>query len=262
MIICTDCGLEKNESEFHSNKKRKKRCKKCHNLKFQPKTNKVNLGRFVKGHYYNEGFKKGNIPWNKGKPCSDETLKRLSELQKGRKHSPEEIEKRRQSLIKFWDKKGRISPRCSRINKEWRKKVYERDGYTCQKCYSTEKLHAHHIVPWRENKDLRFELSNGITYCASCHISIEKTGKRSWNLGKSLSDEHKKKLRDAKIGYIPWNKGIRKEQALNEIRKCKICQKEKKLTDFTKKQDWFSNTCKMCRNVNLKVKRTNNGKQQ
>lgn len=53
---------------------------------------------------------------------------------------------------------------------DWRKSVYERDDYTCQKCGKRGGvLNAHHIIPFSIDKSLRFEVSNGITLCAKCH---------------------------------------------------------------------------------------------
>ena len=56
----------------------------------------------------------------------------------------------------------------------WRKKVYERDNYTCQCCRDDKggNLVAHHIVNYSSNKDKRTELSNGITLCETCHKSF------------------------------------------------------------------------------------------
>lgn len=59
--------------------------------------------------------------------------------------------------------------------KEWRSAVYERDNYTCQMCgkKSNGDIQAHHISTWYEAPELRFEVSNGITLCESCHRSIK-----------------------------------------------------------------------------------------
>lgn len=55
----------------------------------------------------------------------------------------------------------------------WRRNVYKRDNYTCQICNKNKCLiHAHHIIPKRLNKNLIFDINNGITLCKKCH---EKT---------------------------------------------------------------------------------------
>jgi hypothetical protein len=51
-------------------------------------------------HKSNGGFKDGNIPWNDGKPHSNKTKQKISLANKGRKHSIEEIEKRRNIVLK------------------------------------------------------------------------------------------------------------------------------------------------------------------
>lgn len=53
---------------------------------------------------------------------------------------------------------------------QWRKDVYERDNYTCQKCnIRGNRLNAHHIESYANNKELRTNLENGITLCKDCH---------------------------------------------------------------------------------------------
>jgi len=58
--------------------------------------------------------------------------------------------------------------------KEWRTSVYKRDNYTCQKCgdNSGGNLIAHHIEGHAKNKELRLELSNGITLCKKHHDEL------------------------------------------------------------------------------------------
>lgn len=59
--------------------------------------------------------------------------------------------------------------------KEWRNAVFQRDNYTCQKYGkpSNGDIQAHHIETWYEAPELRFEISNGIALCESCHRFIK-----------------------------------------------------------------------------------------
>ena len=64
------------------------------------------------------------------------------------------------------DKSERFTPKY----KKWRTDVFERDEYTCQHCNQVGgKLNTHHIKPYKEFKELRTVLENGITLCYECH---------------------------------------------------------------------------------------------
>jgi hypothetical protein len=60
---------------------------------------------------------------------------------------------------------------------KWAKEVYKKDNYSCQRCGEPKSkgnpLHAHHILPYERYRELRVEISNGITLCARCHMSKE-----------------------------------------------------------------------------------------
>ena len=53
----------------------------------------------------------------------------------------------------------------------WVKAVYDRDKYICQCCSYSKggSLNAHHIDSWKEHKDDRFNIDNGVTLCETCH---------------------------------------------------------------------------------------------
>lgn len=108
--------------------------------------------------------------------------------------------------------------RCSK-SKKWSAAVQERDKWVCLHCGEVRKckLHAHHIVSWDDSIELRFEISNGITLCNSCHnkehLRLGRFNLGDWCRGKKLTETHKQKLREAKIGNIPWNKGLKGVQA-------------------------------------------------
>lgn len=104
-------------------------------------------------------FKKGQTSWNKGKPNYG---------MRG-ENNP------------LW--KGGITPVNNQIRhsleyKEWIRKVFKRDNYTCQGCGVRSGngkrvyLHAHHIKLFSEEPELRFDISNGITLCKNCHKKI------------------------------------------------------------------------------------------
>lgn len=60
---------------------------------------------------------------------------------------------------------------------EWRKSVFERDGYMCVICEDTtiELLEAHHKDGYHWCAERRVDISNGETLCNSCHKEFHKT---------------------------------------------------------------------------------------
>lgn len=60
-------------------------------------------------------------------------------------------------------------------NTVWRKKVFERDLFTCQVCNKKGvKLQAHHLENYSSNKEKRFDIKNGVTLCIDCHKQFHK----------------------------------------------------------------------------------------
>jgi hypothetical protein len=84
-----------------------------------------------------------------------------------------------------YENKSRYKPVRSRRSKKyhaWRVAVFERDG-ECQACGSNYLLTAHHIIPYSECVELRYDVSNGITLCEQCHREFHSTYGRK-NIGK------------------------------------------------------------------------------
>lgn len=99
-------------------------------------------------------------------------------------------------FMKYLQGQGRVCPKCARPrgenhfnynpdltdeerignrdtfdNVKWRTSVYERDAYTCQVCGDSHggNLEAHHLNSYTDFPEERYDLSNGITLCKSCH---------------------------------------------------------------------------------------------
>ena len=132
---------------------------------------------------------------NTGKILSDETRKKMSLAQKGRKItwankiSEAKIGKKRKPFSeehkrkigealkgeKSYRWKGGITSEHQKVRdsieyKAWRLDVFERDGFTCKNC--NEKggyLEAHHIENFHTNIEMRTTINNGITFCKKCH---------------------------------------------------------------------------------------------
>jgi 5-methylcytosine-specific restriction endonuclease McrA len=92
---------------------------------------------------------------------------------------------------------------------KWKNAVLERDNFTCQQCGKTESLHCHHIIPWKEREDLRFDVNNGKTLCQPCHMSFESKLRAE----KGDSEETKKRKSESHKGQKAWNKGIPRTEA-------------------------------------------------
>jgi hypothetical protein len=124
-------------------------------------------------------FKDGQTPWNKGLPCSEELINKLSEINKGQvpwntgKRCPQLSESKKGKNNPNW--KGGITPEVKNIRNGaeynlWKDSVFMRDDYTCQKCNKKGSyLHAHHIQNFSQFPELRFDVDNGITFCEEHH---------------------------------------------------------------------------------------------
>lgn len=67
-----------------------------------------------------------------------------------------------------------LSARTSKKYNTWRDEVYKKDWYTCQCCGRSRDINkeAHHVKNFSENKQLRYDVSNGILLCDQCHSAV------------------------------------------------------------------------------------------
>lgn len=161
---------------------------------------------------------KGKIAWNKGLKGlfhhTKEHKLKMSRLRKGVwKNSKEAIEKIRVKAIgrghslesrmkmsadrkgkKHWHWEGGKTSENLRIRNGieiqlWRTSVFSRDAWICQKCKKgSSQLNAHHILPFRDYKELRTSIENGITFCKECHLKFHKKYGRYKNNKEQLEE--------------------------------------------------------------------------
>ena len=85
--------------------------------------------------------------------------------------------------------KGGITPINDKIRHSkkydlWRKTIWLRDKYTCKDCGKQYiGIVAHHIKPFADYPELRFDINNGITLCRSCHLKLHQSIKNQKGLG-------------------------------------------------------------------------------
>lgn len=115
---------------------------------------KVKMSMAKKGNYYTKG---------KHWKLSEETKRKIGESIRGEKHY-------------LWIKdrkllKTGINRRYDTQYKYWMLAVKKRDGWKCkianENCMG--RLEAHHILPWKDYPELRYEINNGITLCQYHH---------------------------------------------------------------------------------------------
>lgn len=208
MRKCKYCGEEKDLEAFvkGTNGNYRYRCKECKNK--ARRTGVISSTRFQVGHALGKRFEAGHTPWYK--------VKGLPAPSKG---------------------KGRSVTKNSVKTKDWTVAVKERDGWKCVKCGSKDRLSAHHIIPWKIDETKRFDVSNGIALCNSCHGKEEGFKKghipwtkgtkgllpTPWNKGKKASIEIREKISKAKIGKPSGNKGKKaSEEAKEKMRQAKL----------------------------------------
>lgn len=136
-------------------------------------------------------FRKGSIPTNKGRKtvrkcdsCSTTSHRVILYKRYQRQLCDRHYAQLQNHGRILWDVRPLKTPEPRRLKhtllgKEWRKKVFERDNYTCQACgVRGTQLQADHDLPFQYFPDLRFELLNGRTLCVPCHRKTDTYGRR------------------------------------------------------------------------------------
>jgi 5-methylcytosine-specific restriction endonuclease McrA len=128
----------------------------------------------------------------RGKAIPESTRQYFREQHRGKHFSPatefkpgsitqEMREKVNASLPRgknHWNWRGGIAKERDVISqtndyRTWVKRVFERDDYTCVRCFQRGgDKNAHHIIPFSVAPEERFNVDNGATTCPKCHYYI------------------------------------------------------------------------------------------
>lgn len=153
-----------------------------HSKEFGEKISRSKKGMKAVGGFFKKGHKKmGDCGNKKGFRHTEESiLKMRLSARKGENHPlsqwakehggklhPKWIEDR--TKLKRYNDSSK--DRRSYAYKDWRLQVYKRDDYKCKinNLDCSGRIIAHHILPWINYPELRYEINNGITLCQAHH---------------------------------------------------------------------------------------------
>lgn len=127
-----------------------------------------------------------------GHKISQETKDKISKSMTGKKWSKKTREKNSGGNAFAW--KGGVTSVHEKVRKSfamvsWKKAVYKRDDYTCQKNkVRGNRLHAHHIKNFADFPELRLEIDNGITLSEKAHKEFHQIYGKKNNNRKQLEE--------------------------------------------------------------------------
>lgn len=168
-----------------------------------PAWNKGKKLGFIPKGAFKKGHKSPNYWLGKKQPI--EMIKKRAEKLKGNKSRTgqktpietlrKQIEAHKGNKTNFW-KGGKMKnyPVLEQIRKSseyklWRKAIFERDNFICQK-YGIKggKLVAHHINNFADFSELRFAINNGITLSKKAHDEFHKKYGKNNNTKEQLEE--------------------------------------------------------------------------
>lgn len=123
-----------------------------------------------------------------GKKHTEETKKKMSEFRK-KIHLTTKQEGKDNPNWKGGITATNLKIRNSLEYTLWRKAIFERDEFTCQKCGQLGGvLRAHHIHNFADYLELRLAIDNGITLCNKCHLKFHTKYGRKNNTFRQLQE--------------------------------------------------------------------------
>jgi hypothetical protein len=203
-------------------------------------------GRFNKGEKSgsNHHFRKGVPSWSKGlTKLTHPSIARLAASKIGKPRL--DIKGEKHPHWKGGATTEALLIRNSKAYVRWRDAVFTRDDFTCVDCCTRGgRLHAHHVLSFASHPDLRLDVGNGVTVCIACHSrrhpdqpalknraaslehrrSMAESARIYWSdpanrqkhsarIKASMTDERRKQISESKMGSVPWNKGLTKEES-------------------------------------------------
>ena len=194
-LLCGQCGLYFNSKSAYRLYTPKFCSSKCYGLSKRGKLcsteHKKRVAEAIRKSWTNPEIRRKRIEGLKGRKISEITKSKIGNANKKVYADPEKRKKMadnfRGAKSHFW--KGGITKRNELFRKsweyaEWRKSVFEKDNWQCQKCGARNGngkevyLHAHHVKEFSHHIDLRLSVANGITLCEECHRLTENYGSK------------------------------------------------------------------------------------
>jgi len=191
--ICSKCKQEKELSCFTKNKKSKDklsyRCKECdrsyylkdkdkklaHSAKYR-KEHREKYKQYLR-NYYKTNKKEMNAKGKEWRETHKSEIiayrKNPEKIVRARKVHKLYVQRNPDKIFRWKQTSAKRHPRNEWRTLEyiqWAYEVKARDKFTCRNCEKKgNSLNSHHIFPWADFSEFRYEINNGICLCYKCH---------------------------------------------------------------------------------------------